>query len=175
MSSPSFLIFMVFLKVGASSFGGGPAAIALLKHELVGRSLLSPQDFADALALGSSLPGPIVTNIAVYAGLKLGGTGAACAAVAGALLPPALLMGGATLLLMRYGKLPALQLMLATLRPVVIALLALALIDLAAPALATPLQWAVFGTSLALLLKLQLHPGLVIAAAGVAGAVFPTG
>jgi chromate transporter len=166
-------IFLIFLKVGASSFGGGPAAIALLKHELVGRSLLSAQDFGEALALGSSLPGPIVTNIAVFAGLKLGGAGAAAAAVAGALLPPALLMGGATLLLLRHGKLPVLQSVLAAIRPVVIALLALALVDLAAPGLATPSQWVIFGTSLALLLRFQVHPGLVIIAAGLAGALLP--
>lgn len=47
------------------------------------------------LALNTSLPGPVVSNIAVFVSYKLGGSHwTAAVAVIGAILPTALMMGG---------------------------------------------------------------------------------
>jgi chromate transporter len=171
MTSLAWQLFVSFLKVGSVSFGGGPAAIPLLQRELVGTALLTPQEFTEALALSSSLPGPVISNMAVFAGLKLGGAAAAAAAVAGAVLPSAVLMASATFLFMKYQDLKRLPAMLAAIRPLVIALLAATLIDLAPVSLGSVDQWVICAITLALMVRFKLHPGLVIVGAGAAGAL----
>jgi chromate transporter len=171
MTSLTWQLFVSFAKVGCVSFGGGPAAIPLLQRELVGTALLTPVEFTEALALSSSLPGPIISNMAVFAGLKLGGAAAAAAAVAGALLPSAALMAGATGLFMKYRDLKRLPGMLAAIRPLVIALLAATLLDIAPAGLGSADQWVIFAVTLALMVRFKLHPGWVIVGAGAAGAL----
>lgn len=170
MTSLAWQLFVSFLKVGSISFGGGPSAIPLMQRELVGTSLLTAQEFAEALALSSSLPGPVISNMAVFAGLKLGGATAAAAAVAGAVLPSAVLMACATYLFIRFRDLKRLPVMLAGIRPLVIALLVSALFDLSHIGLGAADQWIVFVVTFLLLWRFKLHPGLVIVGAGAAGA-----
>ncbi len=171
MDALTWQLFVCFLKVGAVSFGGGPAAIPLMQRELVGAALLNPQEFTEALALSSSLPGPVISNMAVFTGLKLGGWAAAAAAVAGAVLPSAVLMAGATYLFLRYKDLKRLPAMLTAIRPLVIALLAATLVDIAPVGLGSADQWVIFAITLALMLRFKLHPGWVIVGAGAAGAL----
>lgn len=170
MTSLAWQLFVSFLKVGSVSFGGGPSAIPLLQRELVGTSLLTAQEFAEALALSSSLPGPVISNMAIFAGLKLGGAAAAAAAVAGAVLPSAVLMACATYMFMKFRDLKRLPVMLAAIRPLVIALLLSALFDMAHIGLGSVDQWIIFAATFILMVRFKLHPGLVIVGAGAAGA-----
>jgi chromate transporter len=172
MNTLLWQLFVSFCKVGALSFGGGPAAIPLLQQELVGTALLSPREFTEALALCSALPGPVISNMAVFAGLKLGGTAAAVAAVTGAVLPSAVLMATATFLFTKYHDLKRLPAMLAALRPVVIALLTMALLDMAPIGLGSKDQWVLCALTFALMWRFKLHPGLLIVAAGAGGAAW---
>ncbi len=73
MFNASWQLFLSFFKIGAISFGGGPSSISMMQKELTENTALTAKDFSEGLALGNSLPGPIISNMAVYAGLKLGG------------------------------------------------------------------------------------------------------
>jgi len=67
-------LFLSFLKIGAFTFGGGYAMIALLENEFVARKKwLEKEEFLDVLAVAESTPGPIAVNTATYIGYKVAG------------------------------------------------------------------------------------------------------
>lgn len=81
-------IFLIFLKIGAFTFGGGYAMIALLEDEFVDkRSWLNESEFLDMTAIAESTPGPIAINAATYLGYKLAGFKGALAASLAVCIP----------------------------------------------------------------------------------------
>ncbi len=67
-------LFLSFLKIGAFTFGGGYAMIALLENEFVSRKKwLGKEEFLDMLGIGESTPGPIAVNMATFIGYKVAG------------------------------------------------------------------------------------------------------
>ncbi len=53
------ILFWDFLKIGAFTFGGGYAMLALLEHELIDRKhWLTRQEFLDMIAISESTPRP---------------------------------------------------------------------------------------------------------------------
>ena len=62
------------LKIGAFTFGGGYAMLALLEDEFVTRrAWLGKDEFLDLAAIAESTPGPIAINAATYIGYKQAG------------------------------------------------------------------------------------------------------
>lgn len=80
-------IFLKFLKIGAFTFGGGYAMIAVLEHELVETGLMDREEFIDIAAVAESTPGPIAINIATYVGYKYCGLLGAVIATLGICIP----------------------------------------------------------------------------------------
>jgi chromate transporter len=74
---------VLFVTIGAFTFGGGLSMLAFLEDEVVTRrGWLTPREFIDGLALGQLTPGPILM-VAAYVGYKVHGvTGAAVGALA---------------------------------------------------------------------------------------------
>ncbi|MFA5178736.1 MAG: chromate transporter [Candidatus Izemoplasmatales bacterium] len=67
-------LFLTFLKIGAFTFGGGYAMIALIAKEAVEkRKWITEPEFIDLIAIAESTPGPIAVNSATYLGYKLKG------------------------------------------------------------------------------------------------------
>ena len=77
-------IFLTMLKIGAFTFGGGYAMIALLENEFVTKKKwIDKDEFLDMVAVAESTPGPIAINAATYIGYKISGIfGAVVATVA---------------------------------------------------------------------------------------------
>lgn len=69
-----FRLFLTFLKIGAFTFGGGYAMIALLENEFVDKKKWIERDeFLDMVAIAESTPGPVAINSATYIGYKVAG------------------------------------------------------------------------------------------------------
>ena len=66
-------IFWLFTKVAMFSWGGGPASLGLMQREVVSAGWLSPDEFADDIALSNALPGPTAPQASAYVGYKLAG------------------------------------------------------------------------------------------------------
>ncbi len=67
-------LMLIFLKIGAFTFGGGYAMIALLEEEFVSKQKwLTSDEFADMTAIAESTPGPIAINCATYIGYRQAG------------------------------------------------------------------------------------------------------
>ena len=92
-SGPSVLqLAGIFLKIGALTFGGGIAMVALVQEQVVHQMhWLTSREFLDGLSLGQLTPGPTLM-IAAFVGYKVAGlTGAAVSALA-MFLPAFILM-----------------------------------------------------------------------------------
>ena len=74
-------IFLVFLRLGLTSFGGPIAHLGYFRQEFVERrKWLTEQIFADLVALCNFLPGPTSSQVSYSIGMTRGGiTGATCA------------------------------------------------------------------------------------------------
>lgn len=81
-------LFLAFLKIGAFTFGGGYAMIAILQSELVQKkNWIGEEEFLDIVAVAESTPGPIAINAATYIGYKRAGVLGSAAATVGVVVP----------------------------------------------------------------------------------------
>ncbi len=85
-------IFWLFTKVAMFSWGGGPASLGLMQREVLAAGWISPEEFADDIALSNALPGPTAPQASAYVGYKLAGWPGAITAAAGTVVPATLLM-----------------------------------------------------------------------------------
>jgi len=88
MKGVLFDLFIVFLKIGAFTFGGGWAMISIIEKENVDKKhWVTKEEFLDLLAVAQSIPGILAVNMAVAVGDKLRGRGGAIIAALGTIIP----------------------------------------------------------------------------------------
>lgn len=88
-------MFLVMVKIGLFTFGGGYAIIALLESELVAkRKWLEKDEFLDMIAVAESTPGPVAVNMATFIGYRQGGVAGAAFSTLGVCLPSFLIIFG---------------------------------------------------------------------------------
>ncbi len=116
-------LFVVFARVALFSWGGGPASMGLMQRETVTAGWVTPDEFADALAVGNALPGPISPQVSAYVGYKLARMPGAVAAVAGTVLPTTILMLVMIVFFFSVKDSPTVAAMLKAVRPVIVGLL----------------------------------------------------
>ena len=124
-------IFVLFTRVAMFSWGGGPASLALMQRECVDAGWTTSAEFADAVALGNALPGPIAPQASAYVGYKLAGVPGAVAAATGTVLPTTLLMLIMVIFFFSVKDQPVVKSMITAVRPVVIGLLLWTAYDMA--------------------------------------------
>ena len=90
---------------------------------MVAAGWTTPEEFADALAIGNALPGPIAPQVSAYVGYKLAGLAGAISAVSGTILPTTLLMLVMVIFFFGIKDSPAVASMLKAVRPVIVGLL----------------------------------------------------
>lgn len=82
-------LFVVFLKIGGFTIGGGYAMVPLMERELVERhGWLGRDDFAEVLAVSQTLPGVLAVNMATSVGYRLRGVKGAVVATLGNVILP---------------------------------------------------------------------------------------
>lgn len=117
-------LFGTFFKIGAFTFGGGYAMVALLEHEFVEeKRWLTREEFLDMVAIAESTPGPLAVNMATFIGASQAGLAGSFAATVGVVLPSfviILLIAAALHSLMKYAGVNA---FLAGVRPCVVAMI----------------------------------------------------
>lgn len=124
-------LMLAFLQVGAFSVGGGYAAMPLIESLTVtNHGWLTAAEFADLVTIAEMTPGPIALNAATFVGMRMAGLPGALAATLGCVLPSIVIVSLLSWLYLRFKSGQAMQTVLATLRPVVVALIASAAISL---------------------------------------------
>ncbi|WP_143291593.1 chromate transporter, partial [Burkholderia pseudomallei] len=86
-------VFVAFLRLGVTSFGGPIAHLGYFREEfVVRRRWLSERSYADLVGLCQFLPGPASSQVGIAIGLSRAGYAGALAAWAGFTLPSAIAM-----------------------------------------------------------------------------------
>ena len=81
-------LFLTFFKIGAFTFGGGYAMIAIMHGELVEKKKWTVDDeFYDVVSIAESTPGPVAINMATFLGYKKAGVLGAIFATLGVVMP----------------------------------------------------------------------------------------
>jgi chromate transporter len=102
---PLAKLFMTFLIIGATSFGGG--IIAYLRNSLVTqRAWLTDVEFLELMSISNTLPGLNATNMSILVGSRLRGVSGAILALLGMCLPGFVFMVAAGVLYGAHGDHP---------------------------------------------------------------------
>ena len=131
-------LFWTFFKIGLFGFGGGYGMLSLIQNEVVEKqSWISSSEFTDIVAISQMTPGPIGINSATYVGFKaienagMTRTDAVCGSLLASfalMLPSFILMLLISAFFMRYKDHKSVQTVLSWLRPVVVGMLAAAVL-----------------------------------------------
>lgn len=162
-------VALLFLRLGAVSFGGGMSVLSELQRELVDQhGALTQAQFLDAYALGQATPGPGILFLIPMGFYAAGAPGAAVALVA-FLVPPLLLQVVVASQWERLSRSPWIRALDRTLVPISVGLIGASLVSLALPLVASPAALA--GAVVALLIGLgrRSNPALIVLGAGVLG------
>ena len=116
-------LFLILSRVAVFSWGGGPASLALMQRETTAVGWVTPAEFADAVAIGNALPGPIAPQVSAYVGYKMSGIWGAVSAAMGTVFPTTLLMLIMVAYFFSIKDSPTVAAMLKAVRPVVVGLL----------------------------------------------------
>jgi len=80
-------LFWTFFLIGAFTFGGGYAMIAMIQQQVISRGWMEMEQLIDFIAIAESTPGPIAVNMATFVGSEMGGLAGALCATIGVVLP----------------------------------------------------------------------------------------
>jgi len=160
---------ILFLKLGAISFGGPAAHIALIEAEIVRRrQWVTRQQLLDMVGAANLIPGPTSTELAINVGFARAGWIGLAVAGASFILPAALITGAFAWAYVRFGALPQTAALLAGIKPAVIAVIAIAIWRLGRTAVKDVALAALAGLALSAFF-LSLNPIAILLGGGVVG------
>ncbi|MDD5017501.1 MAG: chromate transporter [Eubacteriales bacterium] len=163
-------IFLIMLKLGALTFGGGYAMVPLFEDEFVQkRGWIACEDMANMIALSQSVPGAIAINCGILIGYRLKKLRGALAAVAGIILPSLVVLTAVTYLYEAVRDNAYVTGALRGIRAAVVALLVSAFWRLSKPFRKDIISIAFFATAFLLSLLLNLNSIYIILGAVVFG------
>ena len=170
MSVSPLNLFLVFLKVGLFSFGGGYAVIPLITTDVVQKyHWLTATQFADMLALAQMTPGPVLVNTATLVGYRTAGLAGALCGVLGVVLPTFTLMLILTIYYRQLCQRGLVNRLARSFYPILVALLASAAFFLAANSSLTWQLPTIAGLTVAVMAWRRPNPFWILLIAGVLG------
>ena len=124
-------LFLAFLKIGAFTFGGGYAMIAMIQAEAERQGWLTGEELVDFVALSESTPGPLAVNMATFVGMRTGGVLGAIIATLGIVLPSFIIILIIAKFFEKYEKSKAVGGIMSGLKPAVVGMIGAAFISVA--------------------------------------------
>lgn len=177
-------LFLSFFQVGLFSFGGGYAALPLIREQVLEvHSWLTPSEFMDILAISQMTPGPIAINASTFVGTKVAGLSGAIIATAGCVTPSCIIVLILAVLYFKFKGLNLVEGIIKGLRPAVVALIASAGLSILSailfseasfPIRLQDIDWiaaSLFISGLFLMRKYKINPIHTMLIAGVVGLI----
>ena len=173
-------LFLVFFLIGAFTFGGGYAMIAMIQQQVVSRGWMETEMVIDFVAIAESTPGPIAVNMATFVGSQMGGVPGAVCATLGVVLPSFIVILIVARCYQAFRKSKWVQGVMQGLKPAVVGLIGAALLTVAAAVFLPGGQllpagslvlWIVVGAVLFLLSRKykKMHPIVIICICALIG------
>ena len=151
-------IFGVFAKIGAFTIGGGYAMIPIIQREMSHRGWISDDELPDIVALSQSAPGVMAVNISIFAGYRLRGIKGSIAATLGSIMPSFLIILALAMFFAAFKDNPWVERAFKGIRPVVIALIAVPMINMARKSCTTWWKWLIAVVALVGVSFLNISP-----------------
>lgn len=161
-------IFTCFAKIGAFTIGGGYAMIPIIQKEVVDKNKwIKEEDFLDVLAISQSAPGILAVNISIFLGYRLKGIRGSIVATLGSTLPSFLIILLIAMFFTGYQDNPTIISIFKGIRPVVVALIAAPMINMARKAKLNIYTGALAAATALLIVFLKVSPLYILLAVGV--------
>lgn len=174
-------LFLAFFQVGLFAFGGGLAALPLIREQIVIQNAwMDMATFTDLVTIAEMTPGPITLNAATFVGMRMYGIPGALAATLGSVAPSIIIVLILARIYKSLNRNAIFQGVLYGLRPATVALIAsaglsifiLAMFDVGPVTLSNLdlISLGTFALALFVLRKWKLSPILIILGTGLLGA-----
>lgn len=163
-------IFYIFSKIGAFTIGGGYAMLPLIKQEIVSRGWMQDEDFTDIIALAQAAPGLLAVNISIFTGYRLRGVKGSIVATLGSILPSFVIMLAIAAVFTGYRDNPIVIKMFKGIRPVIVALIAVPMIQMAKKGNKEWWSWCIMTAALIPVAFLNISPIYILLVVIVASA-----
>jgi len=163
-------LIWTFMKIGASTFGGGYAMLPVVERELITKKgWLTMEEVMNYYTIAQITPGIIAVNLSTFVGVKRKGLLGGVLATAGFAAPGVALMLFVSIFINRFAEYEAVKHAFAGIRIAVGALVLDTVIKLLRGAFKTVRGSVIFLLAFALSAAAGLSPALIVAGAGVAG------
>ena len=157
----------LFLRLGATAFGGPAAHIAMMQAEVVGRKKwMTDERFLDLLGATNLIPGPNSTELAIHIGFERRRWAGLVVAGLCFIVPAMLATGALAWAYVEYGTLPQAGWLMYGIKPVILAVVVQAIAALA-PKAAHSARLRALAAASVVAVVLGAHELLVLLAAGV--------
>ena len=161
-------IFTCFAKIGAFTIGGGYAMIPIIQRDVVEKNKwISEEDFLDVLAISQSAPGILAVNISIFLGYRLRGTRGSIVATLGSALPSFLIILLIAMFFAGYQDNPTVVSIFKGIRPVVVSLIAVPMINMAKKAKLNIYTGMLAAATALLIVFLKVSPLYILLVTGV--------
>lgn len=161
-------IFTCFAKIGAFTIGGGYAMIPIIQKEVVDKKRwVDEEDFMDILAISQSAPGILAVNISIFLGYRLRGTKGSIVATLGSALPSFLIILLIAMFFAGYQDNPTVISIFKGIRPVVVSLIAVPMINMAKKAKLNIYTGALALATAMLIIFVKVSPLYILFVTGV--------
>lgn len=118
-------LFIAFIQVGLFSVGGGYAAIPLIQEQIVNiYGLMTLSEFSDLITVAEMTPGPISINSATFVGMRIAGIPGVLLCTIGCIIPSFCICLILAHFYYKYRNVNGVQVVLGSMRPAVVALIA---------------------------------------------------
>lgn len=177
-----FQLFIAFIQVGLFSVGGGYAAIPLIQEQIVDiYGLMSLEEFSDLITVAEMTPGPISINSATFVGMRLAGIPGVLLCSIGCIIPSFIICLILAHVYYKYRSVGGVQVVLSSLRPAVVAMIASAAVSILMLGLFQAehydivlsnfrlVEFVIFVVALFLLRKYKINAISIILGSGVVG------
>ena len=157
-------IARLFFKLGTIGFGGPAAHVAMMQDEVVERrKWLKQEDFIDLLGAAHLIPGPNSTELAIHIGHRKGGWRGLIMAGISFIFPAVFITGIIAAAYVKWGSLPQVAPVFAGIKPIVVAIIAAALVRIGRSAVK---DWRLFLVGVAVAVVAYQHGFEVVALLG---------
>lgn len=165
-------LFLIFLKLGTFTFGGGFAMIPLIEEEIVHKKKWADQqEIIDVFAVAQSIPGAIAINSATFIGYKIAGRKGAIVATIGVVIPSVFIITLIASVFSRFQDNEMVQAAFLGIRSCVVALIVSATLSMGKKVVIDKLTFILAVLTSVGILLLNLHPIITIITGGLIGLI----
>lgn len=146
--------------------------IPLIRQEIVKKGWLSDDELPDIIALAQSAPGILAVNMSIFAGYKMRGFKGSVAATLGSVIPSFIIILLIAMLFTGYQDNPVVIRIFKGIRPVVVSLILVPMINMARKGNKTWWAWVISALTLFLVAFMKFSPIYILMVLIVAAICF---